>query len=115
MSNNRKKNSSVEKPSEEKKKVMFLEQVLPMKYILGGGTTILAAILPIAYNVGKWVQRTDDKFELHQKQVELNEARTQLTLDFNERITKLEKENTRLETLLEIYQGKEVKNGKQEK
>ena len=58
------------------------------------------------------MQRIDDKFEFHQKREELNEMRTQLTLEFNDKVTKLERENSRLETILEVYQGKEVKNGK---
>lgn len=111
VSSSKKKASS--NPLDNKnKKLMFLDQVLSLKHVIGWGGAILMFVLPISYGLGRWMQRTDDKFEFHQKQVELNETRTQLTLEFNEKITKLERENTRLETLLEICQGKEVKNGK---
>lgn len=93
-------------------KLMFLDQVVSLKYVLAWGGAILMALMPLSYSIGRWMQKTEDKFEIHQKQIELNETRTQLTLEFNEKVTKLEKENTRLETLLEVYQGKEVNNGK---
>lgn len=94
------------------KKTMFLEQVVSLKIVLGWGAAILVALMPLSYSLGRWMQRIDDKYEVHQKQTELNETRTQLTLEFNEKISKLEKENTKLETLLEVYKGKEVNNGK---
>ena len=94
------------------KTTMFLEQVITMKNAVGWCAAILVTLLPISYGVGGWKQRIDDKFELHQKQTELNEARTQLTLEFNEKLIKLERENARLESLLEVYKGKEMKNGK---
>lgn len=92
--------------------MMFLEQVVSLKYVLGWGGAVLITVLPVSYALGRWMQKTEDKFELHQKQVELNDTRTRLTLDFNEKVTKLERENAKLETLLEVYQGKEVNNGK---
>ena len=97
---------------EDTKKAMFLEQVMPLTYVLGWGGPILFTIIAVSYGLGRWMQQIDDKFEVHQKQTELNETRTQLTLEFNDKITKLEKENTRLETLIEVYKGKEEKNGK---
>ena len=108
---NKKKESSSHQ-EKNNKKMMFLEQVVPLKYVLGWGAAILVTLMPASYGLGRWMQRIDDKFEVHQKQTELNETRTQLTLEFNEKVSKLEKENTRLETLLEVYKGKEVNNGK---
>ncbi len=90
----------------------FLDQVISLKHILEWGGAISVVLLPLSYNIGKWVQKTDDKMEFYQKQLELNEARTQLTVEFNEKVTKLERENSKLETLLEICQGKEVKYDK---
>lgn len=109
---NTKKKGSSNNTERENKKMMFLEQVISLKYVLGWGGAVLISVLPLSYGLGRWMQKTEDKFELHQKQAELNAARTQLTLEFNEKMTKLERENSRLETLLEICQGKEVKNGK---
>lgn len=108
----KKKDTSTSLPEESVKKTMLLDQVIPLKYVLGWGAAILMALSTLCYHLGKWMQNIDDKFEVHQKQTELNETRTQLTLEFNEKLTKLEKENSRLETLLEVYNGKEVKNGK---
>lgn len=108
----KKKKESSTHPEESVKKTMFLDQVVPMKYVLGWGVPFLMTLVSISYGLGSWMQRIDDRFEVHQKQAELNETRTQLTLEFNEKITKLEKENTRLETLLEVCKGKEVNNGK---
>lgn len=112
MNSNKKKRTSENLPDGEGKKTLFLEQVVSLKYVLGWGGAILMAFLPLSYGLGRWMQKTDDKFELHQKQVELNETRTQLTLEFNEKVTNLERENAKLETLLEVCQGKEVNNGK---
>lgn len=106
------KKASSNPPYEEIKKMMFLEQLVSLRIVLGWGAAILAFLLPLSYGLGRWMQRIDDKFEVHQKQTELNETRTQLTLEFNEKVSKLEKENTRLETLLEVYKGKEVNDGK---
>lgn len=108
----KKKDTSASQPEEGVKKTMLLDQVIPLKYVLGWGAGLLVTLMPISYHLGKWMQKIDDKFEVHQKQTELNETRTQLTLEYNDKITKLEKENTRLETLLEVYKGKEVNNGK---
>ena len=110
-SSNKKKGSSFQSEGDIKK-TMFLEQVVSLKYVLGWGAAILVSLMPASYGLGRWMQKIDDKLEVHQKQTELNETRTRLTLEFNDKITKLEKENTRLETLLEIYKGKEVQNGK---
>ena len=113
---NKKSSSKKKEPSgnldEGIKKAMFLDQLVPLKYVLGWGAAILVTLMPISYGLGKWMQKIDDKFVVNQKQTELNETRTQLTLEFNEKVTTLEKENTRLETLLEVYKGKEVLNGK---
>lgn len=111
MVNNKKKELSIH-PNRGKKKTMFLEQVVSLKYVLGWGGAVLITVLPVSYGLGRWMQKTEDKFELHQKQVELNDTRTQLTLEFNEKVTNLERENAKLETLLEVCQGKEVNNGK---
>lgn len=108
----KKKKESSNPPDEAIKKTMFLEQVVSLKIVLGWGAALLAFLLPLSYGLGRWMQITEDRFEFHQKQVELNETRTQLTLEYNEKVTKLERENTRLETLLEICQGKEVSDGK---
>lgn len=108
----KKKDTSASQPEEGIKKTMLLDQVIPLKYVLGWGAGILMALSTVSYHLGKWMQSIDDKFEVHQKQAELNETRTQLTLEYNDKITKLEKENTRLETLLDVYKGREVKNGK---
>lgn len=110
-SSNKKKDSS-SLQEEGIKKTMFLEQVISLKYVLGWGAAIVVPLISASYGLGRWMQKIDDKFEVHQKQTELNETRTLLTLEFNEKVSKLEKENTRLETLLEVYKEKEVKNGK---
>ena len=107
-----KKKEPTSRYGEDIKKTMFLDQVVPLKIVIGWGAAILVPLMSVSYGLGRWMQRIDDKFEVHQKQTELNETRTQLTLEFNDKITKLEKENTRLETLFELYKEKEVKNGK---
>ena len=109
---NNKKDTSVSQSEGDVKKTMLLDQLIPLRYVLGWGAGLLVTLSTLTYHLGKWIQSIDDKFEVHQKQTELNETRTQLTLEFNEKVTKLEKENSRLETLLEVYKGKEVENGK---
>lgn len=111
VSNNKKADPS-KLPDGENKRLMFLEQVVSMKIVLGWGAAIIMTVATASYHVGKWVQETEDKFEFHQKKLEMNDAITQLTLETNDKITKLERENSRLETLIEMYQEKEVKNGK---
>ena len=109
---NTKKTETSKLADGENKKQMFLEQVVSMKIVLGWGAAIFMTVATASYHVGKWVKETEDKFEFHKKQLEVNEAITKLTLESNDKITKLERENSRLETLLDIYQGKEVKYGK---
>lgn len=111
-SNKKKKEPSSSYSEGGTSKTLFLEQVISLKYVLGWGAPILVTLMSLSYGLGRWMQKIDDKFEVHQKQTELNETRTQLTLDYNEKMTTLERENARLETLLEVCQGKEVKNGK---
>lgn len=106
------KRKTSEKTDAENMKIMFLDQVVSLKYVFGWGAAILVTLMPLSYGLGRWMQRIDDKFVFHQKQEELNEMRTQLSLEFNDKVTKLERENSRLETLLEACQEKEVKNGK---
>lgn len=90
----------------------FLDMTIPIKYIITGGFALSLAIFPLIYSFGKWMQKTEDHLMLTKKEQELNALRSQLTIDFNEKLIDLQRKNASLETKLEFYERKEAENGK---
>lgn len=90
----------------------ILDMTIPLKFILSGGFALSVVILPLTYNFGKWMQKTEDHLMLTKKEQELNAQRTQLTIDFNQKLIEIERKNASLETKIEMYERKEGKNGK---
>lgn len=106
---NKLKSANMQKDSQE---LSILEMTIPLKYVLSGGFALLVVILPFTYNFGQWIQKTEDHLLLTKKDQELNEQRTQLTIEFNAKMIDIQRKNAILETKIEMYERKEGKNGK---
>lgn len=109
----RKKDKSIHNNSlKGTRELSFLEMTIQLKYILSGGFALSLVLFPLAYNLGKWMQKTEDHLMLTKKEQELNALRTQLTIEFNDRLIELQRKNASLETKVEMYERKEAENEK---
>lgn len=90
------------------RKGSFLDLTISMKNIITGSFALLAVIVPLSYRFGRWMQQIEDNLEISKKEQELNQMRTELTLEYNSKMIEVQRRNAVLETKLELLDRKEA-------